>query len=112
MLGDLIKVAQPDTCVWLSNPSYVNHRPVMEAAGLKVKQYTYFSPQTKQVDTSRMLEELAQAGPNDVVLLHGCCHNPTGADIDFAAWQAITELAQKNGFVPLSMWLIKVLVMA
>ncbi|RSD29713.1 amino acid aminotransferase [Vibrio pectenicida] len=100
MLGDLIKVAQPDTCVWLSNPSYVNHRPVMEAAGLKVKQYTYFSPQTKQVDASRMLEELAQAGPNDVVLLHGCCHNPTGADIDFAAWQAITELAQKNGFVP------------
>ncbi|MBU2895214.1 amino acid aminotransferase [Vibrio hepatarius] len=100
MLGDLIKVAQPDTCVWLSNPSYVNHRPVMEAAGLKVKQYTYFSPQTKQVDTSHMLEELAQAGPNDVVLLHGCCHNPTGADIDFATWQAITELAQKNGFVP------------
>ncbi|WP_114786339.1 aromatic amino acid transaminase [Vibrio tetraodonis] len=100
MLGDLIKVAQPGTCVWLSNPSYVNHRPVMEEAGLKVKQYTYFSPQTKQVDTARMLEELAQAGPNDVVLLHGCCHNPTGADIDFAAWQAITELAQKNGFVP------------
>ncbi|MCG7490720.1 aspartate/tyrosine/aromatic aminotransferase [Vibrio sp. Of14-4] len=100
MLGDLIKVAQRDTCVWLSNPSYVNHRPVMEAAGLKVKQYTYFSPQTKQVDTSRMLEELSQAGPNDVVLLHGCCHNPTGADIDFATWQAITELAQKNGFVP------------
>ncbi|WP_341662729.1 amino acid aminotransferase [Vibrio sp.] len=100
MLGDLIKVAQPDTCVWISNPSYVNHRPVMEAAGLKVKQYTYFSPQTKQVDTARMLEELAQAGPNDVVLLHGCCHNPTGADIDFATWQAITELAQKNGFVP------------
>ena len=100
MLGDLIKVAQPNTCVWLSNPSYVNHRPVMEEAGLKVKQYTYFSPQTKQVDTVRMLEDLAQAGPNDVVLLHGCCHNPTGADIDFAAWQAITELAQKNGFVP------------
>ena len=100
MLGDLIKVAQPDTCVWISNPGYVNHRPVMEAAGLKVKQYTYFSPQTKQVDTARMLEDLAQAGPNDVVLLHGCCHNPTGADIDFAAWQAITELAQKNGFVP------------
>lgn len=112
MLGDLIKVAQPDTCVWLSNPSYVNHRPVMEAAGLKVKQYTYFSPQTKQVDTSRMLEELVHAGPNDVVLLHGCCHNPTGADIDFTTWQAITELAQKMGLCRLSMWLIKVLAMA
>lgn len=100
MLGDLLKVAQPDTTVWISNPSYVNHKPVMEAAGLKVRHYSYFSPSTKQVDTEQMLKELAQAGPSDVVLLHGCCHNPTGADIDFEAWQAITALAQKNGFTP------------
>lgn len=100
MLGDLMKVAQPDTTVWISNPSYVNHKPVMEAAGLKVKFYHYFSPETKQVDIARMLEDLSKAGPSDVVLLHGCCHNPTGADIDFSAWQAITELSQKNGFTP------------
>jgi aspartate aminotransferase len=100
MLGDLMRVAQPDTAVWLSNPSYVNHQPVMEAAGLKVKYYRYFSPATKQVDISAMLDDLAQAGPKDVVLLHGCCHNPTGADIDFATWQAIASLAQKNGFTP------------
>ncbi|PMH41393.1 aromatic amino acid aminotransferase [Vibrio sp. 10N.286.49.B3] len=100
MLGDLMHVAQPGTTVWISNPSYINHQPVMEAAGLKVKQYHYFCPVTKQVDTARMLEELAQAGPKDVVLLHGCCHNPTGADIDFSTWQVITELAQKNGFTP------------
>ncbi|MCK6263629.1 aspartate/tyrosine/aromatic aminotransferase [Vibrio sp. ZSDE26] len=100
MLGDLMKLAQPDTTIWISNPSYVNHKPVMEAAGLKVKHYSYFSPVTKQVDSGKMLAELALAGPNDVVLLHGCCHNPTGADIDFAAWQAITELSQKNGFIP------------
>lgn len=100
MLGDLIKVAQPNTTVWISNPSYVNHKPVMEAAGLKVNYYRYFSPQTKQVDKGMMLEDLAKAGKNDVVLLHGCCHNPTGADIDFDAWQQITALAQKNGFTP------------
>ncbi|MCY9803292.1 aspartate/tyrosine/aromatic aminotransferase [Vibrio scophthalmi] len=100
MLGDLIKVAQPNTTVWISNPSYVNHKPVMEAAGLKVSYYRYFSPQTKQVDKGLMLEDLAKAGKNDVVLLHGCCHNPTGADIDFDAWQQITALAQKNGFTP------------
>ncbi|WP_367971475.1 amino acid aminotransferase [Vibrio scophthalmi] len=100
MLGDLIKVAQPNTTVWISNPSYVNHKPVMEAAGLKVNYYRYFSPQTKQVDKGMMLEDLAKAGQNDVVLLHGCCHNPTGADIDFDAWQQITALAQKNGFTP------------
>ncbi|WED29296.1 aspartate/tyrosine/aromatic aminotransferase [Vibrio sp. DW001] len=100
MLGDLMKVANPDTTVWLSNPSYVNHRPVMEAAGLKVKQYRYFSTQTKQVDVEAMLDDISSAGPNDVVLLHGCCHNPTGADVDFQVWKAITELSQKNGFLP------------
>ncbi len=100
MLGDLMKVAQPNTTVWISNPSYVNHRPVMEAAGLSVKHYSYFSPKTKQVDTARMLADLSHAGPDDVVLLHGCCHNPTGADIDFESWKVITELAQKNGFTP------------
>ncbi len=100
MLADLIQVAQPDTTVWLTNPSYVNHKPVMEAAGLKVKFYPYFDPETKQVNSEAMLSELAKAGPKDVVLLHGCCHNPTGADITFADWQAITALANKNGFMP------------
>lgn len=100
MLGDLMAVAQPNTTVWLSNPSYVNHKPVMEAAGLKVKFYRYFSSETKQVDLDAMMSDLATAGKDDVVLLHGCCHNPTGADIDFATWQAITALSQKNGFTP------------
>ncbi|EGQ9836453.1 amino acid aminotransferase [Vibrio cholerae] len=100
MLGDLMRVAQPDTTVWITDPSYVNHKPVMEAAGLKVRYYRYFSRETKMVNTEQMLADLAQAGTKDVVLLHGCCHNPTGADIDFSAWQAITELAQKNGFIP------------
>ncbi|MFG0606992.1 aspartate/tyrosine/aromatic aminotransferase [Vibrio mimicus] len=100
MLGDLMRVAQPETTVWITDPSYVNHKPVMEAAGLKVRYYRYFSRETKMVDTELMLADLAQAGPKDVVLLHGCCHNPTGADIDFSAWQAITDLAQKNGFIP------------
>ncbi len=100
MLADLIRFAQPETNVWLTDPSYVNHKPIMEAAGLNVKFYSYFSPKTKMVNAERMLADLALAGPKDVVVLHGCCHNPTGADIDFSAWQAITELAQKNGFTP------------
>lgn len=100
MLGDLLKIAEPETTVWISNPSYVNHRPVMEAAGLKVRFYHYFNPETCQVDSAKMLDDLAQAGPKDVVLLHGCCHNPTGADISIDDWSVITELSQKNGFIP------------
>lgn len=72
----------------------------MEAAGLKVRYYPYFDTATKQVNSEAMLSELAKAGPKDVVLLHGCCHNPTGADISFSDWQAITALANKNGFLP------------
>ena len=94
MLADLMHVANANTTVWLTDLSYVNHRPVMEAAGLKVKYYPYFDRDTKQVNTDAMLSALAQAGANDVVLLHGCCHNPTGADISFEAWQAITALAK------------------
>ncbi|MCD9499009.1 aromatic amino acid transaminase [Photobacterium carnosum] len=100
MLADLMHVVNANTTVWLTDLSYVNHRPVMEAAGLKVKYYPYFDRDTKQVNTDAMLSALAQAGVNDVVLLHGCCHNPTGADISFEAWQAITALANKNGFMP------------
>ncbi|MEC6899826.1 amino acid aminotransferase [Photobacterium piscicola] len=100
MLADLMHVANANTTVWLTDLSYVNHRPVMEAAGLKVKYYPYFDRDTKQVNTDAMLSALAQAGANDVVLLHGCCHNPTGADINFEAWQAITALANNNGFIP------------
>ncbi|USD66738.1 amino acid aminotransferase [Vibrio sp. SCSIO 43136] len=100
MLGDLIKVAEPGARVWLSNPSYVNHQPVMEAAGLKVEHYTYFCPQTKQVNTEQMLRDLAHAGQNDIVLLHGCCHNPTGADIDLDTWKKLTQMANTQGFKP------------
>ncbi|USH04264.1 aspartate/tyrosine/aromatic aminotransferase [Grimontia kaedaensis] len=100
MLADLMYLAKPITTVWISDPSYVNHKPVMEAAGLTVKFYPYFNAATKQVDADAMLDALASAGPDDVVLLHGCCHNPTGADIRPEHWQAINELAQKNGFTP------------
>ncbi|MDO6763692.1 amino acid aminotransferase [Agarivorans sp. 1_MG-2023] len=100
LLADLIASAKPNATVWLSNPSYVNHQPIMQAAGLKVAFYPYFNPASKQVDEAAMLEQVAKLGPDDVLLLHGCCHNPTGADISFSAWQSITELALKNGFLP------------
>ncbi|MGF1751022.1 aspartate/tyrosine/aromatic aminotransferase [Vibrio cionasavignyae] len=100
MLGDLLNVAAPGTTVWLSNPSYVNHKPVMEAAGLNVKFYRYFNTETKQVDTDAMLTDISSAGVGDVVLLHGCCHNPTGADISLEDWKQITDLSVRNGFVP------------
>ncbi len=100
MLGELIAYARPGATVWLSRPSYVNHQPVMEACGLEVREYPYFDPATKQVDEPSMLAAIAELGPNDVLLLHGCCHNPTGADISWDSWQQIAAMAQKQGFLP------------
>lgn len=100
MLGDLIKHATPNAKVWLSNPSYINHEPVMRAAGLDVCFYHYFNRETYQVDGAAMLADLAKAKAGDIVLLHGCCHNPTGADMSFELWQEVTALAQKVGFIP------------
>lgn len=100
MLADLIASQKPNATVWLSTPSYINHQPIMERAGLKVAFYPYLDPETKLVNETAMLEQIAQLGSDDVLLLHGCCHNPSGADIQFETWQTITELAQMNGFLP------------
>jgi aspartate aminotransferase len=100
IIADLIAATLPDATVWISNPSYINHRPIMETAGLKVREYPYLNTQTKAVNEDAMLAQIAQLGPNDVVLLHGCCHNPSGADMSFSAWQKIAELANSNGFLP------------
>lgn len=100
-LLDLVALSRPDATVWLSDPTWANHRPLVEAARLQVRTYPYFDPATQQVRFDDMLASLEAAGPGDVVLLHGCCHNPTGADLDEAQWTALTALAERRGFLPL-----------
>lgn len=100
MLADLIYTARPNSKVWISNPSYINHRPIMEKAGLEVCEYPYFDLETKQVDEEAMMSVIETLGKNDVLLVHGCCHNPTGADLSIQAWEKIAQLSQKNGFLP------------
>lgn len=100
MLADLIASTNPNATVWLSNPSYVNHRPIMTKAGLKVAEYAYLDPQTKLVNEQAFLQQVKQLGKDDVLLVHGCCHNPSGADLSLNAWQAIAECAQQQGFLP------------
>jgi aspartate aminotransferase len=100
MLADLVKQVRPDATVWISSPTYAYHRPVFETAGLKIKEYPYFVPETHVVDEDAMIGQVQKLGKGDVLLLHGCCHNPTGADISLDAWTRIAELANVNGFLP------------
>ncbi|WP_175410950.1 aromatic amino acid transaminase [Streptomyces sp. TRM64462] len=93
LLADLVRQTRPGTTVWISDPAYVNHRPILEAAGLAVRTYRWTEPQG-------LLDDLRGAGRDDVVLLQGCCHNPTGVDPTREVWEALADLASGAGWVP------------
>ncbi|MFF0559373.1 aromatic amino acid transaminase [Streptomyces sp. NPDC004266] len=93
LLADLVRQTRPGTTVWISDPAYVNHRPILEGAGLTVRTYRW-------LDATGLLEDLRGAGPGDVVLLQGCCHNPTGVDPSPETWEELAGLAATNGWVP------------
>ncbi|MFB0630951.1 aromatic amino acid transaminase [Streptomyces sp. AB3(2024)] len=99
LLADLICRTRPGTTVWISDPAYVNHRPILEAAGLRVRTYGWCDDEGG-FDSEGVLAELERAGRDDVVLLQGCCHNPTGADPSGEDWAALAELAVRGGWVP------------
>ncbi|MBT2403245.1 MULTISPECIES: aromatic amino acid transaminase [unclassified Streptomyces] len=99
LLADLVCRTRPGTTVWISDPAYVNHRPILEAAGLTVRTYGWLDAEGRS-DTAAMLRDLEDARRDDVVLLQGCCHNPTGVDPSPQAWEAVAELSVRNGWVP------------
>jgi len=98
--SELLMRLKGELTVWVSDPTWANHIPLINSAGLKIKTYPYFDPSTGAVNFEAMDQKLAEFGPNDIVLLHGCCHNPTGADLSFENWQRIAERASKQGFIP------------
>lgn len=99
-LLDLVAVSRPDATVWLSDPTWLNHYPLVNAARLKVAVYPYFDAATQTVNIDAMLACLSKLGPADVVLLHGACHNPSGTDLSEAQWLQIAQLAAQRGFLP------------
>ncbi len=98
--AELLKRAAPDTTIWVSDPTWANHIPLLGNAGLRIREYPYYDRQSSSLRFDAMLTTLAQAGAGDVVLLHGCCHNPCGADLDAEQWRAVAELAEQRGFLP------------
>ncbi len=91
----------PNKKVWVSNPTWANHGNVFAAAGLEVVQYDYYNADSKDLDFDAMLTSLAQAQAGDLVLFHGCCHNPTGIDPTAQQWQQLAELCAEKGWLPL-----------
>lgn len=98
--AELVKRARPDTTVWVSDPTWANHVPLLGNAGLKIKTYAYYDAATRGLAAEAMMAALAQVPAGDLVLLHGCCHNPSGVDLKAEHWQRVAELANQRGFVP------------
>jgi aspartate aminotransferase len=98
--AELIKAASPTAAVHLSDPTWGNHAPLLGGCGLKLQRYPYYDPKTHELQFESMLQRLQSASAGDVVLIHACCHNPTGADLDAAQWQALADLLEARRLIP------------
>ena len=94
---ELIRMAAPEATVWVSDPTWPNHTSILGYLGMKMRTYRYFDAETRGVDFVSMTADLAQGPrPGDVVLLHGCCHNPTGANLTLPEWAEVADASGQN----------------
>ena len=98
--AELLRKVLPHATLALSNPSWENHRAVFSAAGFEVKDYTYFDAATHGVDFAGMLADLQKLEPGTTVLLHACCHNPTGADLSVEQWKQVAQVLKERQLFP------------
>ncbi|MCC6493651.1 MAG: aspartate/tyrosine/aromatic aminotransferase [Pirellulales bacterium] len=99
--ADFLKANLPGAAVWMSDPTWPNHPQIFAAAGVATKTYPYFNAQDNALDLEGMLGAVARMQPGDVILLHGCCHNPTGIDPSPDQWQQIADAVYQRGVLPL-----------
>jgi aromatic-amino-acid transaminase len=97
---EMVKLAAPGATIWISNPSWPNHASIIKFLGLPLREYRYFDEATRGVDFDGMIADLSTVAEGDVVLLHGCCHNPTGANPTLDQWDQIIATLQKVQAVP------------
>jgi aspartate aminotransferase len=100
VLMQLVNRAKAGATVWVSDPTWPNHNPIAENSGLKVKTYPYFDAETRGVKFEQMLATLDGLGKDDIVLLHGCCHNPTGANLTPDQWDKVAASFARTGALP------------
>ena len=98
--ADFIKRWLPGSALWVSDPTWDNHRAMFEGAGVAVHTYPYFDAATGGLKFPAMLEALRQLPPRSVVLMHACCHNPTGVDLNQAQWRALLPVLQQRELLP------------
>lgn len=98
--GEFINTCTPGATIWVSSPTWANHPGVFTAAGLTVKTYPYYDHESKSLDFQGFIAALKQIPKEDAVLLHACCHNPSGMDLNKEQWQEVADIAKQRGFTP------------
>jgi aspartate aminotransferase len=98
--GHLLARSKSNTRVYVSDPSWPNHIPLLKMSGLELETYPYYDYTHHRVDFDAMVGKLDKAKAGELVLIHGCCHNPCGADLSHEQWEALTQLCEKRGLVP------------
>jgi aspartate/tyrosine/aromatic aminotransferase len=98
--AELIRASAPQATVHMSDPTWGNHAPLLGSSGLKLARYPYYDASAHSLRFEAMLERLEQASTGDVVLIHACCHNPTGADLSTAQWDSVAALLERRGLFP------------
>ncbi len=98
---ELVRMANPKARVFVSDPTWPNHISILKYVGIETVTYRYFDPETRGVNFDGMMEDLKGAEKGDVVLLHGCCHNPTGANLNLSQWQEVVDLLNARGLIPM-----------
>lgn len=101
MAFELARLANPEVTVWVSNPTWPNHLSILDFMHQDYRLYRYFDADSRSVDFDAMLADLQGVKSGDLVLLHGCCHNPTGANLTIEQWDAVAELLETKGAIPL-----------
>ncbi|OGR15715.1 MAG: aromatic amino acid aminotransferase [Desulfobacterales bacterium GWB2_56_26] len=98
--GDLLKKFYPNAKVWISKPTWANHKGVFQTAGFALAEYAYYNPATRAVDFEAMVKSLESIPAGDVVLLHACCHNPSGVDLSNDQWRKVAAIGKAKGWIP------------
>jgi len=99
-IADLIARSKPGATIHVSQPTWANHEAIFSGAGLNIEFYSYYDKQRSALLFDAMLEDLKQAKAGDIVLLHGCCHNPCGADLSPQQWKIVADLIAERGLIP------------
>src|SRR5690606_6066556 len=98
--ADFLHLAYPDSEVWISDPAWDNHHAIFGGAGFKTRSYPYYDPATKGLAFDAMMDCLRNLPSRTIVLLHPCCHNPTGVDLSHEQWGEVIALLQGRGLIP------------